>query len=505
MTPLEGGIIRSLHRFISRSSLAIVELTSSLALPTAQKSLLSWAARCLNQRAESARDHSHAQSAGQSAHLCYLILLASTPLLLSACEKGQTEIGSTAKATTTESSFQHTGTKTGENIVLLDADAQKLASIGYSQAEYRMLNLSVKTTGEVLANANLTTHVTTPVTGRVTQIFVSIGDHIADGKPLLEIRSTDIEQTEADLLQNENQVQADMKRDLLQVDTDLATSQAQVKLSESTYNRMKNLVDEKIASRADFEAAKTGFEKDKITVDALQRKRTATISLAADRLRLMTEPSKLKLRMLGVADSAVEKVMKTHEVEPRVTVLAPETGVISERLVNVGELVDPTKPLLTIGDYHNVWIKADVYEKDLAKVKEGQPIELELDSFVGEKFRGKLDYVSSSLDPDNNRTLAVRAQVPNPDFKLKPKMFARMDILVGEHRVLTIPKSAIQDAGTEKVVYVPISGGKFIERQVKLGEESGDNVEVLAGLSAGDRVVTKGSFELRSESLHQST
>ena len=144
-----------------------------------------------------------------------------------------------------------------------------------------------------------------------------------------------------------------------------------------------------------------------------------------------------------------------------------------------------------------------MFTKDVAKVKAGQPIELELDSFPGEKFAGKLDYVASSLDPDT-RTLPVRAQVPNPGLKLKLKMFARMAILVGDQHVLSIPKSAVQDAGTEKVVYVPIADNKFIERQVKLGAESGDEVEVLSGLKAGDRIVVKGSFELRSESLRQS-
>ncbi|MDR3612932.1 MAG: efflux RND transporter periplasmic adaptor subunit [Candidatus Obscuribacterales bacterium] len=437
----------------------------------------------------------------------------SATLILTACEGGKSEVadpsGKNGSKTYSFDVNEHASDRRGakvasENIVELDSDAQKLADLQAGDAAFRLLNISVKTTGEVLANANLMTHVTTPVTGRITQIFVSIGDHIADGKRLLEIRSTDIEQAEADLLQNENQVTADLKRDLLQVDTDLATSQAQVKLSESTFNRMKNLVDEKIASRADFEAARTGYEKDKITVDALQRKRDATISLAKERLKLLTEPSKSKLRLLGITDSDIAQVMKTHEVDPLLPVLAPEAGVISERLVNVGELVDPTKPLITIGDYHNVWIKADVYEKDLAKVREGQPIELELDSFPGEKFAGKLDYVSSSLDADN-RTLTVRAQVPNPSGKLKPKMFARMKILVGEHRVLTIPKSAVQDAGTEKVVYIPAGQNKFIERQVKLGDESGDNIEVLQGLKPGDRVVTKGSFELRSESMHQTS
>jgi RND family efflux transporter MFP subunit len=184
-------------------------------------------------------------------------------------------------------------------------------------------------------------------------------------------------------------------------------------------------------------------------------------------------------------------------------VVAPESGIISERLVNVGELVDPTKPLFTIGDFHNVWLKADVYEKDVSKVKEGQPIQLEVDSFPGEKFTGRLDYVADSINPDS-RTLTVRAEVPNPGLKLKPKMFARMKILVGEHKVLTIPSSSVQDAGTSKVVYIPKAKGVFEERKVTLGTEYGDEIEIISGVRPGERIVTKGSFDLRSESLRQS-
>jgi len=389
------------------------------------------------------------------------------------------------------------------SVIHLSDDAQKESQIEYATAQEEPVDSAVKVTGEVLADANLQTHVTTPVTGRVTEVLVHIGDRINEGKELVNIRSTDIEQAEADLLTNANQVKADLKQALLQIDCDLATAQAQLKLSESTFKRISSLVDEKIASRAEFEAAKTQLEKDKIALDSSIHKREATIELSKERMELMTEPNKMKLRLLGVSDVEINVVVKTHKVDPVVPVLAPENGIISERLVNVGELVDPTKPLFTISDYHNVWLKADVYEKDESKVKEGQPIELICDSFPGEKFTGRLDYIAPEINSDT-RTLLVRAEVPNPGLKLKPKMFGRMQILVGAHKVLTIPSTAVQDAGTSKVVYVPRGQGVFEERKVKLGNDFGDKVEVLQGVNAGERVVTRGSFDLRSESLRQS-
>lgn len=393
-------------------------------------------------------------------------------------------------------------TETAGNLVSLSPDAEKLAGIEIGRVEERALEGAVKTTGEVLANANQVSHVTTPVTGRVVDVRVKVGDHIATGQTMLTIHSPEIEQAEADLLQNEGQVRADLKRDLLQIDSDLATAVEQLKLSESTYNRMKSLFDQRIASQADYQAALTQWEKDKITLETLKKKRVATIALSIERMKIVTEPATQKLRLLGLTEAEINQVRRTRRVDPIDTVDAPAGGVVSERMVNPGEMVDPTKQLFTIGAYDTVWIKADIYEKDLSKVREGQGIELNVDSFPGVKFRGELNYVSDTINPDT-RTLSVRAEVPNPGFKLKPRMFVRMRVLTGAARTVAIPQNAVQDAGENKVVYVPLGTGRYQERQVKLGSNYDDWVQVLEGLHPGERVVTRGSFELRSQSLRE--
>ena len=314
------------------------------------------------------------------------------------------------------------------------------------------------------------------------------------------IRSTDIQQAETDLLQNAQQVRSDLKQALVQIECDTATAEASVKLDQKVFQRLKGLFEEKIASQADFQIAETTLLKDQINLTSLNRKREATISLSTEKMKLTTEPAKTKLRLLGVSDEEIDKVEKTQVVDPLAPVLAPEGGIVVERLVNVGELIDPSKPLFTIGDFHNVWLKADVFEKDIAKVSKGQPVDLEVDSFPGKVFHGKLDYVANQIDSDT-RTLTVRADVINPQSLLKPKMFARMTIHVGEHTVLTIPKTAVQDGRTDKVVYIPSGTDVYEERKIKLGAEAGDYVEVLSGLKSGDKVVTKGSFDLRAEAV----
>jgi len=302
------------------------------------------------------------------------------------------------------------------------------------------------------------------------------------------------------MLQGEQQVRSDLKQALIQINFDTETADAQLKLDEKIYERMKGLYDEKIVSKADFQAAETAFVKDQIAVKAQRTKYQATVSLSEEKMKLVTGPAKTKLRLLGVSDEQIAKVMQTQNVDPLVPVLSPESGIIVERLVNVGELIDPSKPLFTIGDFDTIWLKADVFEKDIPKIKLGQPIELKVDSFPDKVFAGKLDYVANQIDGDT-RTLAVRAEVANPQGLLKPKMFARMTIIVGLQKVLSIPIAAVQDTRTGKVVYVPEGKNTFEERKVKLGSQSGDYIEVLDGLKPGEKVVTEGSFDLRADAV----
>ncbi len=429
----------------------------------------------------------------------YLLVLVSAVSinLLHGCASLPTAINDDGKPPVSQTEPQK---QMDRRLVKLSSAAEEEASISIAEVKERELDTDVNVTGEVLANANTQTHVTTPVTGRVTQILVSIGDHIQEGKPLLIVRSTDIQQAESDLLQGEQQVRSDLKQALIQINFDSETAEAQLKLDDKIYQRMKSLYTEKIASMADFQSAETAYVKDQIMVDSQRKKRQATIALSEEKMKIVTGPAKTKLRLFGVSEEEITEVMKTQVIDPLVPVLSPESGIIVDRLVNVGELIDPSKPLFTIGNFQTVWLKADVFEKDIAEVNLGQPIELKADSFPDKVFNGKLDYVANQVDSDS-RTLAVRAEVSNPQGLLKPKMFARMKIIVGLKKVLTIPIAAVQDTRTCKVVYVPEGNNVFEERKVKLGSQSEDYIEVLEGLKPGEKVVTQGSFDLRGEAV----
>lgn len=433
--------------------------------------------------------------------LPYLFALTVCLPLLSGCS-GVNAVGTTPAADSVSEIPAPKETKLSSGPVELSPEAEKVAGLKVQPVGKNCVDETVKTTGEVLADANLVTHINSPVTGRVTEIMANLGQRMQQGKPVLMIRSPEIEDAEGQLLQQDAEIKAELKKDLLQIDSDVATTKAELALSEKVFARMQNLVNEKIASKADWERAQTQRDKDLIALDALEKRRESTISLSQDKLKLVTEPIKQRLTLMGVPPAELDRVIQTRKIEAEVPVLSPESGIVCERTVNVGELVDTQKNLLTIGDFHKLWLKADVFEKDIAKLKEGQHIDLDVDSFSGEVFHGKLDYLSDSVNPET-RTLTVRAEVQNPGDKLKPKMFARMTIQVGHKCVLTVPLNAVQDAGSTKVVYVSLGNGKYEERKVELGKSCRDNVEVLQGLKEGEKVAVAGTFQLRSQAISQ--
>jgi RND family efflux transporter MFP subunit len=249
------------------------------------------------------------------------------------------------------------------------------------------------------------------------------------------------------------------------------------------------LLHEGIAAQAEFEAAMHDLEKARAALVSLSAKRSAAITSASERLRL-----------LGVPADAVEKVLASKRVNNAFEIKAPRSGVISERTANPGQLVGTDKPLFVITDLSRVWLVAQVFENKIGKVEVGQPVELLVDTYPGQVFAGRIDYVAGSIDPDT-RTLSVRATVQNALEMLKPQMFARMTIRTGTSCLLAVPQAAVQRTGEVDLAYVPLPGNRFEERRLTLGPTIGPFVAVKSGLKQGEIVVVNGSLELNGQSI----
>jgi multidrug efflux pump subunit AcrA (membrane-fusion protein) len=180
---------------------------------------------------------------------------------------------------------------------------------------------------------------------------------------------------------------------------------------------------------------------------------------------------------------------------------APIDGVIVGRKAAPGELVSKDKEIYTISDPTDLWVIAEIKERDIGAVSVGQDTTFSVLAYPGETFHGKLVRIGNEVEAAS-RTLEVRIEVTNPDGRLKPGMFADVEITTTVlHDVLAIPDTALQTDEDKQIVFVALDGNKFEKRVVKLGMEQKGRVQVLEGLKAGENVVTEGSFILKSEML----
>jgi membrane fusion protein, heavy metal efflux system len=177
---------------------------------------------------------------------------------------------------------------------------------------------------------------------------------------------------------------------------------------------------------------------------------------------------------------------------------------VIEREATLGELVGPDKEkLLVLADLTTVWVLADVPEARLSHVTEGSVVQIFISGTVDQSFPGKVAYIAPELD-HATRTARVRAQVPNPDMRLRPGMFARVEIAAGTPggaAVLAIPEEAVQTVEGDPAVFVPVEGepNTFAKRLVGIGPAIGGMVPVFAGLKEGEKYVSAGSFILKAE------
>ena len=180
---------------------------------------------------------------------------------------------------------------------------------------------------------------------------------------------------------------------------------------------------------------------------------------------------------------------------------APFPGVVTSHHAVESEIVEPGTDLLSVTDMSSLWVLADVYEKDLAQIRVGQPVRVRVASYPQETFGGRITHVADAIDPET-RTAKVRCLVGNQSGLLKLEMFATVEMPVeGTVAVLAVPSSSIQQIEGRAVVFVRASETEFLKREVQTGVESQGYTEIRSGLTRGEPVVTRGSFVLKTAFL----
>ncbi len=324
-------------------------------------------------------------------------------------------------------------------VITLSPDKVQLIGVRTAIAEYRPLDKQIRTVGKVEPDETKLAFVNTKIAGWVKKLFVDYtGKEVVKGQPLLSIYSPD-----------------------------LVTAQEEYLIA--------------------LRSARRGEQE------------TGGMPEAEASRKELLESAKRRLQLWDITDEQIAELEKTGKPRTEMTIEAPLSGIVLEKMVLEGAYITPGMNLYRIADLSSVWIMADIYEYEVPLVKAGQTARVTLPYQSGEALRATVNYIYPTLDPVS-RTVKVRLSVKNPGLMLKPEMFANVEINVASGPRLVVPRDAVLDSGLRQIVYVEKKPGTYEMRQVTLGVRGEQYVEVLKGIRKGERVVTSGNFLIDSES-----
>lgn len=293
--------------------------------------------------------------------------------------------------------------------------------------------------------------------GVVREVKATLGQEVEAGAPLAVLDSSEFGQAKGDYLQ----------------------AAAVVRLREKTYEQEKVLAEKKISAGRELLAAETELGE----------------------ARLAERRARQRLLTLGLSAEQATEVAAKQDLSSLIEVRAPFAGKVVEAPAVPGEIAAPEKPLFSIAATERLWISIDLFEADLPKVERDQKVFFTVESFPDKRFPGRILTVGGEVD-ERTRTVRVIADVKNVDGLLRARMFGRAEIAVkAPEPKLLVPKDAVQNDGDCNLVFVSTSKDSYQARKVHLGTAYEGGYEIAGGLAAGEKVVTRGSFLLKTEVL----
>ncbi|MCM8803440.1 MAG: efflux RND transporter periplasmic adaptor subunit, partial [Candidatus Omnitrophica bacterium] len=310
---------------------------------------------------------------------------------------------------------------------------RKLAEIETSKVEYRDLIFEIRLLGKIEYDETKIANISAWFPGRVDKLYVNfVGGYVKKGEPLFQIYSPELRTTQEEYL---------------------------------------------IATRRYYKALETKDENEILSS------------------QLVKESIKKKLELWGITSEQIQEIEKKNYVLDKIDFYSPISGVVIEREVFEGKYFQTGEILFKIVDLTTLWVKLDVYEKDLSYINIGQKVNFVTESFPGENFSGKIIFIDPFIN-EKTRTIKVRIEISNPEGKLKPGMFGHSILKINLGKKLSIPATAPLLTGKRAIVYVEIKPNVFEGREVVLGQRAGDFYPVVSGLKAGEKVVTRGNFKI---------
>ena len=226
---------------------------------------------------------------------------------------------------------------------------------------------------------------------------------------------------------------------------------------------------------------------------------TSLVPDARERAEQLVSSARQRLALWNLPEDEIRALDEKRQPPEVVVFRSPVSGFVIEKPALRGMHVTPGQTLYKVANLDVVWVEANIYEQEMAVARVGQPATVSLDAYPGETFRGRAIYVYPFVD-ENTRTVKVRFQFANPRGRLKPGMYANVELQAGGTTGLVVPSNAVLDSGADKVVFVAQGDGYFTPRTVKIGRRSDHRIEVLDGVKEGEQVATSATFFLDSES-----
>jgi Cu(I)/Ag(I) efflux system membrane fusion protein len=206
-----------------------------------------------------------------------------------------------------------------------------------------------------------------------------------------------------------------------------------------------------------------------------------------------------RLMLYGVKDEQIAALENAGKPNIRLPIFTPQSGIVIEKMVQQGQYVNVGEVLFNVADLSSVWVEIEVYENEFPNIKIGQQVEIQSQSYPGKPFTGRVAFIYPFLDP-KTRTVKARVEMPNPGMKLKPDMFVKALIKVPLGKAIVVPVTAVMDSGKRQTVWVESEPGMFEPREVQVGQQTDEKIQILSGLKAGDKVAVSGAYLIDSES-----
>ncbi|MEI6126092.1 MAG: efflux RND transporter periplasmic adaptor subunit [Pseudomonadota bacterium] len=344
------------------------------------------------------------------------------------------------------------------------ADEAKPGIVRIATAAQQSFTRSLLLTGEVKTNESKTVRISTPFQGTVKKIQIDIGTNVSAGEVLFELDSNEVAEAKGEYVKRV----------------------ASLNLAKKSAEREVNLYAKKVAAEVDVQEAQTKLHEAEIELI------NATTRL--ERLGL------IKKEVLLLSNETAHKITGVLPVH------TPINGTVLEKNISAGERIEAGKEVLTLSDLSTIWVWANIKEIDLSTVHQaGEKIvcEIEIPGNEGRKYQGTLDAVSGKMD-EQSRTVKARISVANTDGFLRPGMFVNIKLMLsGSSNAVAVPKVAVLADAGRTFVFVHKEGEYWIRRPVSLGETFNEYVAVKDGLSAGQQIITDGSFLLKSDVLRK--